>query len=246
MQRECCHCCSQPPTSMSPCVQHARLVEPSQPHWQLQCTTAVPAVQKHNRRTAFVAQQLRWLCSAATAAPPPHADHAKNILVGLARMDGHSVGVVANQPKVLAGVLDIDASVKVGPPSAAAPAQVAMSPLVQPMGTMRGWHTAAWLHPQACIQYSSGLGPESGTGNGRWSTERRSAVNQPSIIQLQGVMLVATAPPDSLVACSLARSTHGAPCSAESAPVCCHVAPCACHPPTLPPSPLARAPRASE
>jgi len=37
---------------------------------------------------------------------------AQNIIVGFARMNGHSVGIVANQPKVLAGVLDINASIK--------------------------------------------------------------------------------------------------------------------------------------
>ena len=37
---------------------------------------------------------------------------AKNILVGLARLGGRSIGIVANQPACLAGVLDIDASVK--------------------------------------------------------------------------------------------------------------------------------------
>ncbi|MDR0732690.1 MAG: acyl-CoA carboxylase subunit beta [Dysgonamonadaceae bacterium] len=41
-----------------------------------------------------------------------HADFAKNIIVGFARMNGHSVGIVANQPKMLAGVLDINASRK--------------------------------------------------------------------------------------------------------------------------------------
>ncbi len=39
-------------------------------------------------------------------------DFAKNIIVGFARMNGQSVGVVANQPKVLAGVLDSNASRK--------------------------------------------------------------------------------------------------------------------------------------
>ncbi len=39
-------------------------------------------------------------------------DWAKNIIVGFGRMDGESVGFVANQPQVLAGVLDIDASRK--------------------------------------------------------------------------------------------------------------------------------------
>ncbi len=37
---------------------------------------------------------------------------AKNIIVGFGRMDGDTVGFVANQPQVLAGVLDIDASRK--------------------------------------------------------------------------------------------------------------------------------------
>lgn len=39
-------------------------------------------------------------------------DFAKNIIVGFARMNGQAVGVVANQPKVLAGVLDSNASRK--------------------------------------------------------------------------------------------------------------------------------------
>ena len=43
-----------------------------------------------------------------------HASYAMNIVVGFARLGGHSVGVVANQPAVLAGVLDIEASEKAG------------------------------------------------------------------------------------------------------------------------------------
>jgi propionyl-CoA carboxylase beta chain len=38
--------------------------------------------------------------------------HAQNVVVGFGRLDGHPIGVVANQPRVLAGTLDIDASVK--------------------------------------------------------------------------------------------------------------------------------------
>ena len=38
--------------------------------------------------------------------------YAKNIVVGFARLDGRSVGIVANQPAVLAGTLDINASIK--------------------------------------------------------------------------------------------------------------------------------------
>ncbi|RIK46392.1 MAG: methylmalonyl-CoA carboxyltransferase [Chloroflexi bacterium] len=37
---------------------------------------------------------------------------ARNVIIGFARLDGKAVGVVANQPKVLAGTLDIDASTK--------------------------------------------------------------------------------------------------------------------------------------
>ena len=41
-----------------------------------------------------------------------HEHYAKNIVVGFARLDGRPVGIVANQPAFLAGVLDINASVK--------------------------------------------------------------------------------------------------------------------------------------
>ena len=41
-----------------------------------------------------------------------HKDYALNILVGFARMNGQSIGIVANQPAHLAGVLDIDSSLK--------------------------------------------------------------------------------------------------------------------------------------
>jgi acetyl-CoA carboxylase carboxyltransferase component len=41
-----------------------------------------------------------------------HERWAGNVIVALARLDGHVVGIVANQPRVLAGVLDIDASAK--------------------------------------------------------------------------------------------------------------------------------------
>ncbi len=37
---------------------------------------------------------------------------ARNMVCGLARLDGHVVGIIANQPQVLAGVLDIDSSEK--------------------------------------------------------------------------------------------------------------------------------------
>ena len=45
---------------------------------------------------------------------PIHDRFARNLICGFARIGGHSVGIVANQPAHLAGVLDIDASVKGG------------------------------------------------------------------------------------------------------------------------------------
>jgi propionyl-CoA carboxylase beta chain len=41
-----------------------------------------------------------------------HKDYAKNIVIGFARLGGRSIGIVGNQPAVLAGVLDTDASLK--------------------------------------------------------------------------------------------------------------------------------------
>ena len=41
-----------------------------------------------------------------------HKDFAENMIVGFARLAGKSIGVVANQPAYLAGVLDIQASTK--------------------------------------------------------------------------------------------------------------------------------------
>ncbi|NIP94631.1 MAG: methylmalonyl-CoA carboxyltransferase, partial [Akkermansiaceae bacterium] len=42
-----------------------------------------------------------------------HALFAKNAVVGFARLAGRPVGIVANQPSVLAGVLDIDSADKI-------------------------------------------------------------------------------------------------------------------------------------
>ncbi|WP_343485859.1 acyl-CoA carboxylase subunit beta [Allomuricauda sp. d1] len=41
-----------------------------------------------------------------------HKDYAENIITGFARLGGRSIGIVANQPMVLAGVLDVDSSIK--------------------------------------------------------------------------------------------------------------------------------------
>jgi propionyl-CoA carboxylase beta chain len=41
-----------------------------------------------------------------------HKDYAENIIVGFARLGGRSIGIIANQPMFLAGVLDVNSSVK--------------------------------------------------------------------------------------------------------------------------------------
>ena len=41
-----------------------------------------------------------------------HEDYAQNIIVGFAHLGGRSIGIIANQPSVMAGVLDIDSSIK--------------------------------------------------------------------------------------------------------------------------------------
>ena len=41
-----------------------------------------------------------------------HATYAQQVTCGFARIDGHTVGIVANQPQILAGVLDIDSAEK--------------------------------------------------------------------------------------------------------------------------------------
>lgn len=41
-----------------------------------------------------------------------HQDHAKNIIVGFSRIGGRSVGIIANQPMFLAGVLDVKSAIK--------------------------------------------------------------------------------------------------------------------------------------
>jgi len=43
-----------------------------------------------------------------------HSEWAKNMVIGFARLNGHSIGIVGNQPAHLAGCLDINASVKAG------------------------------------------------------------------------------------------------------------------------------------
>ena len=39
-----------------------------------------------------------------------HKNYAENILVGFARLGGKSIGIIANQPMILAGCLDVNSS----------------------------------------------------------------------------------------------------------------------------------------
>jgi acetyl-CoA carboxylase carboxyltransferase component len=41
------------------------------------------------------------------------ANFAKNLIIGFTRLNGHSIGIIANQPKILAGALDINSSDKI-------------------------------------------------------------------------------------------------------------------------------------
>ena len=54
---------------------------------------------------------IEWVCDRGSFLEV-HKDYAENILVGFARIDGRSIGIVANQPAVLAGVLGIKSSTK--------------------------------------------------------------------------------------------------------------------------------------
>ena len=80
----------------------------------------------------------------------PH--FAENIVCGFARLGGHSIGVVGNQPGALAGVLDIDASVKAARSSGRATPSTSSS-------------------PSSTFRASSGHGARSGAGSS--ATARR-------------------------------------------------------------------------
>ncbi|MDF1487296.1 acyl-CoA carboxylase subunit beta [Tessaracoccus caeni] len=64
-------------------------------------------------RAAYDARQMLELIFDRGSLFELHQDWAPNALVGFARLDGMSVGFVANQPQVLSGCLDIDASDKI-------------------------------------------------------------------------------------------------------------------------------------
>jgi len=58
-----------------------------------------------------IKEVIEWVCDKDSFFEV-HKNFAENIVVGFAFLDGRSIGVIANQPAVLAGVLDINASTK--------------------------------------------------------------------------------------------------------------------------------------
>ncbi len=76
---------------------------------ELELNTLVP----EDERVAHDMQRVIDLIVDRGSFLPVQAEYAANAIVGFARLDGYAVGVVANQPAVLAGALDIDSSDKI-------------------------------------------------------------------------------------------------------------------------------------
>lgn len=75
------------------------------------CDELMTIVPEQNSRPYDVGDVIRSVVD-ANSFLEVHSRWAQNVRVGLARMDGHPVGIIANNPAYLAGVLDIDASRK--------------------------------------------------------------------------------------------------------------------------------------
>jgi propionyl-CoA carboxylase beta chain len=95
------------------------------PQNNVECPPRVPPTDDRNRRDDRLGEIIPdnpnkpYDIKEVITATVDHGDfmevqehYAPNIVVGFARYDGRPVGIVANQPAVLAGVLDIDASLK--------------------------------------------------------------------------------------------------------------------------------------
>ena len=66
----------------------------------------------NNPNIAYDMQELIYKISDENEFFELQKDFARNILIGFIRLDGDTIGVVANQPKILAGCLDVDSSRK--------------------------------------------------------------------------------------------------------------------------------------
>lgn len=109
------------------CIQQVKLLLSYIPQNNLEDPPQLPAVDAPDRRDAElkaivpdtpdkpydVKEVIRRVVDAQSFFEV-HRDWARNIVCGFARIAGRSVGIVANQPAVLAGVLDINASIKAG------------------------------------------------------------------------------------------------------------------------------------
>src|SRR5450432_948209 len=89
-------------------VPRAQPAEPGEPKGESDLDGFIP---EEPNRAYDMAELVRRIADAGEFFEV-HEAFAKNILCGFIRLDGRSIGVVANQPMHLAGVLDIDASVK--------------------------------------------------------------------------------------------------------------------------------------
>ena len=73
---------------------------------------ALDTIIPENPNTPYDIRQVMNAVIDPDSSMEVHADYARNMVIGFARVEGRTVGCVANQPAVLAGVLDIDASIK--------------------------------------------------------------------------------------------------------------------------------------
>ena len=110
MSRRCCSCAAsstscRPPTASR---RRARQTPDSIDRDELSLDTLIPA----NPNKPYDMKELISKVVDEGDFFELQPDYAKNILIGFARMDGDTVGIVANQPMVLAGCLDIDSSRK--------------------------------------------------------------------------------------------------------------------------------------
>lgn len=73
---------------------------------------ALDSIIPANSNQPYDMHEVIGMCMDEDSFLEVHKDYAGNILVGFARLAGRSVGVVANQPAHLAGVLDVDSGIK--------------------------------------------------------------------------------------------------------------------------------------
>lgn len=81
---------------------------PSKPEKEIETVNAIPS----NRRRAYDVKKIIKGVLDSSDFFEVQEHFAKNIVIGLGRLQGRTVGIIANQPYVLAGVLDVNASDK--------------------------------------------------------------------------------------------------------------------------------------